>query len=450
MSRRELESILREPKVEWLTFDSLRPDYRPVVTFSPYVTWKKANYRMTDEYRRNGWYSLEECRKGVRTSNPHALVAAPRTAARTPVVSIPRQPRVKAPPCSPVQKVPFPTVDEMEEVQPTPMDTTTATPDVSDVVIPNISESLSVWSCPPADTSLLDASVVALQATVARLQASPTECTAPFVSSPTGTLRPKNPLLKDDLMDCEPILEEDSTSNEQGSQNTVQQPEPVSMQQQQVSVVAFGTATSRKRRWEDAFGASDASSDADLPETEKQVEISTASAAIDADDVDSDDDMEEIRATHAESMAWYFRQLSHKEWNDFLLEHLSVTPVELVALYEEHHPQLKSNDDDSHPDDDQSKPVSQTSTLVDDDADDGSVQHHNCIESAAQSDADDEDASLQDSLDEDEDEDSKTTEDEDLKTEEGEDDDDDVSKTEDSTYAAAPVPLGAFYTCVPE
>ena len=453
-SRRALESILREPKGVWLTFDTPRREYQSIVTFSPYVTWKDANYHMTDEYRRNGWYTLEECMNGVRNTNHHALVAAPDT---TPVVSIAREPKVKAPSCIPVREIPFPIVDAMdcepteekEEVQPTPMDTTPVVSEV--VVIPNISEGLSVWSCPPADTSLLDASMVALQATVARLnQPSP----APFVAS--SALRPKNPLLKDDCespteatpMDCEPILEEDSTINDQGGQKIVQ-PEPVSMEQQ-VSVAVCEAASSRKRRWEDAFGASDASSD--LPVTEKETETSTVSTAINADEVDSDDDMEEIRATCAEHIAWYNRQRSHKEWNDYLLEHLSMTPAELVALYEEHHPQLKCNDDNSHLDDDKSKPMGDGDDDNDDDddddhADDDSFQHHNCIESAAQSDADEEDASLQDSRDEDEDNDSKTY---DARNTEDSTNANDVPKTEDSTSAAAPVPLGSFYTCVPE
>ena len=114
------------------------------------------------------------------------------------------------------------------------------------------------------------------------------------------------------------------------------------------------------------------------------------------------------------------------EWTDYWLEHLSMTPAELVAQYEEY---LREHDDGD------------------------SVQQH-CIESAAQPVDVEKDASLYDQHEdnedeehqhEDEDEDHQP-EDEDSKT----DEDDDVCKIEDSTCAPVPVPLGSFYTCVPE
>ncbi|MEL6802760.1 MAG: hypothetical protein AAFO91_03135, partial [Bacteroidota bacterium] len=77
-----------------------------------------------------------------------------------------------------------------------------------------------------------------------------------------------------------------------------------------------------------------------------------------------------------------------------------------------------------------------------------------CNESAATADDEEEDAPLNDYShddDEDEDEDSKTYDDEDHQPEDEDLKTDDVSKpSEDSTYATAPVPLGSFYTCVPE
>ena len=81
-----------------------------------------------------------------------------------------------------------------------------------------------------------------------------------------------------------------------------------------------------------------------------------------------------------------------------------------------------------------------------------------CNESAATADDEEEDAPFidyshddDDDDDEDEDEDSKTYDDEDHQPEDEDLKTDDVSKpSEDSTYATAPVPLGSFYTCVPE
>ena len=77
-----------------------------------------------------------------------------------------------------------------------------------------------------------------------------------------------------------------------------------------------------------------------------------------------------------------------------------------------------------------------------------------CNESPATAEDEDEDAPLHaysHDDDEDEDEDSKTYDDEDHQPEDEDLKTDDAFKPcEDSTYATAPVPLGSFYTCVPE